>query len=144
MCYVAGDEATVCHDCFSSLKHKVIPNLSLVRLDTGRVPAHLPHLTFCEQLLLAPARGMRHVVVMKRCNRGSYAHEHFRGHVTAYANPGVPAKICATFPISPSSLPEYVNVVFTTPCTTDAEVRAKLQKSKMWQVRSMCECCSLK
>jgi len=76
-----------------------------------------------------------HVVVMKPSNRGSYAHSHFRGHVTAYPNPGVPAKICGTFPMAPSSLPEYVNVVFTTPCTSDAEVRAKLHQSKMWQVR---------
>lgn len=133
-CGTAGGRATLCAECNASLTNGSIPKCSLVRFDTGRVPASLPTLTYCERILLSPLRAMRHLVVMKPTGNGA-THPHYRGHVTAFPNPPVASKLCNTFPICPSALPQYVNVIFTTPCSSPEDLYKKLQQSPMWQVR---------
>lgn len=129
----AGDTATVCPECFNALKKENIPWCSLVCVDTGKVPCHLPKLSYTEAAILSPIRAVSQLVVMKPV-KGTATHPRYSGHVLAFPNPQVAEKLVKTFPIHPDSLPEYINVVFCTPTNNSADLRAMCLRSPMLQV----------
>lgn len=131
--------ATVCHECHAALTDRTIPKKSLVAVDTGRVPTHLPQLTLVESMLLAPLRSLKCIVLMKpagitqqrpaNCYQKAY-----RGHVLAYPNPPAASALAQQFPLHPDSLPEHIGVVFMAPQECSEQLQSMARSSKCLQV----------
>jgi hypothetical protein len=121
-CNAGVDVAKICPECWRDLTRNVkgrpapvVPKNSLVRVDAGKVPAHLRQLTGAEARIIAPYRYSRDMYLMKGSgpqDRPNDAIQRcWRGHVVSYPQ-SAGHHICAKFPANPEDIAASMDVMF--------------------------------
>ena len=141
--------AKVCPECWGDLSRKdkrgnpipAVPKNSLVRVDTGKVPAHLPPLTAIEAKLLAPYRYSRDLYLMKPKGPQDRPNEAYQrawtGHVLAYPQ-AAGHHLSAAFPADPEEAAATLNIMFLSPGKSPDEIKAMAARSPALQVGVWC------
>jgi hypothetical protein len=141
--------AKVCPECWGDLSRKdkrgnptpAVPKNSLVRVDTGKVPAHLPPLTAIEAKLLAPYRYSRDLYLMKPKGPQDRPNEAYQrawtGHVLAYPQ-AAGHHLKAAFPADPEEAAATLNIMFLSPGKSPDEIKAMAARSPALQVGVWC------
>lgn len=149
------DIAKVCPECWRDLARTVkgraapvVPKHSLVRVDTGKVPAHLSSMTAVEARIVAPLRANKYAMLMKpsgRQNRPNDAYQSaWTGHVFVYPQ-AAGHRLCAAFPASPDELAASMHVVFLSATHKDADIAAMASRSPALKVGDLlCYACTQK
>lgn len=141
---VGVDMAKVCPECWRDLSHRngsvaapKVPKNSLVRVDTGKVPAHLQLLTAIEAKLVAPYRYSRDLYLMKpegRQDRPNAAYQKcWTGHVLAYPQ-ACGQQLSAVFPADPAEAAASINVVFLSGPTDGSDIPTMANSSPALKV----------
>lgn len=125
-----------CTECVNALNANTIPPASLVRVDTGTIPSHLPPLSLLESYIIAPSRPYRLLYLSRphsqrvRCDRiGEHCDDadtaivDMRSHVIAYKNTAAADIAQLLTPLPLSALAERISVCILAPGTTEEEAR---------------------
>jgi hypothetical protein len=139
------DMAKVCPDCWRDLSRQcnhhpapVVPKNSLVRVDAGKVPAHLPPLTALEAKLLAPYRYSKDMYLMKPKGRQDRPNDAYQGgwtsHVFVYPQ-AAGHHLSAVFPANFEDAAASINVIFLRAETSEADIPTMAGRSPALKVR---------
>jgi hypothetical protein len=120
----------ICDACLEALKKASVPMHSLVRVDPGIRPPELEQLTAIEEIIVAPLRVTRKVIVLRPAGTAFWQpndalHRALRGHIISFSS-GAPQQLSTLLPLRPEALPEHVNVILIAPCQDDDEVKNDL------------------
>lgn len=126
----------ICAICAESLERGEIPPSSLVRMDTGGIPPHLPPLTLLEATIVAPNRPLRLLYITRPHSRHARADpngEHWddptcaiadmRSHVIAVKNTAAADITGLLGPLPLEQVPELISVCILAPGTTEEQAR---------------------
>ena len=142
------DIAKVCPECWRDLSRTtgrggqkkgapVVPKNSLVRVDTGKVPSHLPALTALEAKFISALWSSREVYLMKPEGRQDRPNDCYqkswKGHVLAFPQ-ACGRQLQAVFPPNPEDAAASVNVVFLSAVGECADIAAMASRSPALQV----------
>lgn len=142
----------VCTECTTDVSRSKVPTHSLVRIDPGPLPSHLPPLTFLEEEIIAPLRVKRYVSMIgpyKKQQWNDYSghswptdspqnrayFDQLRAHVTAFKSSAVKDLPAMLYPLPADELPNLINVVLISPAKDLEGIRSLARRSPMLKVR---------
>jgi hypothetical protein len=128
---------SICLSCWSLLQQQELPFASLVHIDAGMRPTHLPEMTLLESLIVLPLRPHRFFALAKPhyCKGDSEQFsEALCSHVVAYTNSSSDS-LANLFPLNIDDIPEHFLLVLISASDNIESAQAKACKVKAASVR---------
>lgn len=131
----------LCDECVKQLALGRVPDCSLVNVDTGSIPSspvpelNLAPLAVNEECLVARIRVIRCLFTFYPDADGRSVRQYsFRGNVIAFPNAPI-SDVVEAIPMPLSRIPEIMQVIFVTQCSTEEDMDKVFAAAKPLKIR---------